>query len=75
MNLNSINNKPTCDNECDLFGWTHEYIIVSNDNTLNMHVSIHPDADIDTSLVVFDHDGQECICIRGWLWGWERING
>lgn len=67
-------NYPTTDNECTMMGWI-EYIIYSNDLTMNAHVSIAPDADIDSTINVFSHDEQCMMQVHGWVWKWERVDG
>lgn len=65
--------KPTCDNDCTQMGWI-EYIITRHGGQSEFHVSIAPDADRDTDILVFNHDIQECHTIGGYNWTWERIN-
>ena len=60
----------TCDADCTRAGWI-EYYAATDDNEL--HVSVHPDGDLDGWIRVFDHDYQEMITLEGWQVGWELI--
>lgn len=70
-----MNAKPTTDNECILFGWDCEYIITSINGEMTMHVSVPSDVDRDATIIVFNHDEQECVRILGYNWTWERLDG
>ncbi len=55
--------RPTCDNECTMLGWTECMI----DNGMSeLHISHPADVDLDDSFLAFCHDEQEMIRVSGW---------
>lgn len=61
---------PTTDAECTRQGWI-EYM--ADAGGFDLHISVHPDADLDDTFLAFDHDEQEMIKINGWLFTLEQI--
>lgn len=59
------------DAECTREGWQEYY--AHTPNGFELHVSVGPDAELDGSVIAFDHDEQEMIEIRGWAVNWESI--
>ena len=57
-------NNPTCDADGTRRGWTEAVIEAG---TRSLHVSYHPDADLDGPFKAFCHDDQEMIVLKGWL--------
>lgn len=55
--------RPTCSNECAMFGWIECEI---SNGIMDMHISHAPDTDLDDRFLAFDHDMQECVRVNGW---------
>lgn len=53
----------TCDNDCTLAGWTEALV---TDGATEIHISFHPDADLEGEFWAFCHDEQEMIRVSGW---------
>lgn len=70
MSIYDINTDalPTCDNDCTLLGWTE--MVLSSD-AYELHVSVAPQTDIEGVFIAFDHDEQELIKVKGWLFALE----
>lgn len=62
---------PTCDNDCTRMGW-EEYFLSSLYGH-EIHVSVPPGTDLDTSYLAFNHDEQEMIRVNGWLFAATSI--
>lgn len=53
-----------CDGDCTRAGWIEAIVISGCDD---LHISHHPDVDLDDHFEAFCHDVQEMISIKGWM--------
>lgn len=60
----------SCDNDCTRAGWI-EYNSLGG--VYDIHISVEPDTDMDSTFLAFDHDEQEMIRLNGWLFTFEQI--
>ncbi len=74
---------------CSMKGWQGATIHQCNDDArieskswieymaladcYDLHISVHPDTDMDGRFIAFDHDAQELIMVNGWLFTFESI--
>jgi hypothetical protein len=56
--------RPTCDADCTRLGWTEAFI---SSGAQELHISHHPEADLEDAFMAFCHDEQEMIRVKGWL--------
>lgn len=61
---------PQTDACCTRMGWI-EYL--ADADGFDLHISAHPDADLDGTFLAFDHDEQEMIKINGWLFTFDEV--
>lgn len=59
-----------CDNDCTRSGWI-EYNSIGG--IYDIHISVAPDTDMDSTFLAFDHDEQEMVRLNGWLFIFEMI--
>ncbi len=65
MSIHDMNSRayPTCDNACTMLGWVEALV---SDGSCGLHISHHPDADLDDRFPAFCHDEQAMIRVSGW---------
>lgn len=62
----------TSDADCTRNGW-HELIGYNMTDGTDIHVSVAPETDLDSTFTAFWHDEQEPITINGWLWTFDHL--